>query len=1384
MMKRNRAVSRLAVAGIGLLAAYGLIEALRDGVAHDVAERKDQVPEESRLGEGRAGSETNQRDAAEREGTLTLAEMGLIKAQHKAAMLPAASVVATDEEPKPGRHYAVRTSGGRQVMLELALDELWVSPVAGEAGVRRVVQAADLDGLTSQAEAVRRGEGAQVKLVLYPRGAKRGEWNRRLLSGSWMIELAEPVQPQTLERLADLGAVNPARPDYGVGFWVAEIEGDPGAALRSLEEARVLPGVRSVEPLLAVARQKKGIPNDPLFAQQWHLRNTKQGGGTAGADANATPAWDHYQGSGVVIGVIDDGVELTHPDLASNAAPDWHFDWNGNDSNPAPSQANGDFHGTAVAGAAAARGGNSLGVSGAAPLAQIAGLRLIAEPADDAEEAAAFAHQNQNILIKNISWGPPDTGDSLGEMGPLAKAAFANAVASGRGGNGTLMFWAGGNGRRYQDQSNKDGYANSIQVIAVGATTNKDAQASYSENGSNLVVSAPSSGGSVDIVTTDLQGNNGYNRAGVAGELGNRDYTRTFGGTSSATPLVSGVAALMLEANPNLGWRDVKEILLRSSRKIQPGSAGWTSRYGGGPDLPPIKHHESFGGGVVDAAKAVELAEGWSNLAAAQTLQATVSPNAPIPDAGAAVERSFDFSAETSLRVEHVEVTVNIPHAYRGDLEIQLVSPTGVISALAAVAGYDNGWDPVTDKLGAGYEPWTFSSVRHWGEGSRGVWKLRVRDRLSGDTGTLKSATVRLHGVPSTPVDLLSHSTRVFAVEGDPVTLSAGAAGDPMIHFEWRVGSSIAAEVLTEDWTRPAIRLSDAGTYTVTAVNSVGAETSPAIPVHVVRVETAPVAVVVNKTLSLKASVGGPGQLAYRWQRGGVDLVEGVDGTGTHQAQLTVKNMTAAQEGLYECFVSDGMEEKTAGARLVSVIEPPVMAAQSLDPAIVSGLPSYQFTALHGATRFEAKGVPPGMTFDTRTGALAGRPSKPGSHLLRIRARNAAGVGAWQEFTVVVDPLPDGVVGTFRGLLEANEEINQSLGGAIELKIGATGSLTGKLWLPGATHAFRGRLNAVPGEATPEIAVSVKRSKKPALELLVQAESAQQRCVGTVALGVATASWRAGMDFWHKQLQPAVSRQGYHTTLMKHHGSPATGAGFAGVSVDPGGAVRVTGRTADTLAFTQSRKLSRTGEVPVFVLTDKKRASLCGWLSVNEGSAPDYADGTVAGMLDWRRLSGLVGTRFHPEGFALSLNVQGARHSQPPADTVLMGLPDPALVANAVNAKISFSGASVATAAMALGLTDLGFSLTTKHQAVFPQPNPARVKVAINARTGLVRGSFDLLDPNPAGGVKPLRRFVTFHGMARGDVAEGCFLLPDLPLPPQIQQDTLLQSGAFVVEEH
>src|SRR5262249_19408359 len=171
-------------------------------------------------------------------------------------------------------------------------------------------------------------------------------------------------------------------------------------------------------PLISHEMTKRFVPNDPLFPKQWHLRNTGQTGGLPGADAHVVGAWENYTGLGSVIGIVDDGLQHPHRDVGPNYdAPD-SSDFNGNDPAPDrdPTQ---DWHGTAVAGVAAGKGNNNLGITGAAFNASLAGLRLLGAAFSDTDAANALSYHKNNIDIYSNSWGPPDNG-RLGTIGPQA----------------------------------------------------------------------------------------------------------------------------------------------------------------------------------------------------------------------------------------------------------------------------------------------------------------------------------------------------------------------------------------------------------------------------------------------------------------------------------------------------------------------------------------------------------------------------------------------------------------------------------------------------------------------------------------------------------------------------------------------------------------------------------------------------------------------------------------------------------------------------------------------------------------------------------------------------------------------------------------------------
>ncbi|XZE51685.1 S8 family serine peptidase [Planctomycetaceae bacterium SH139] len=477
-------------------------------------------------------------------------------------------------------------------------------------------------------------------------------------------------------------------------------------------------------PLIARQLTTRSLPNDALFPEQWHLLNDgSQAFTVAGEDANVTPVWADYLGSGIVVSVIDDGLEYTHPDLEDRYRPDLSFDYNDNEPDPFANPFS-EPHGTAVAGVIAASHNNSIGVTGAAPLSDLAFVRLLGASTSDLQDATALNHALSDVDIYNNSWGPVDSGqlNAIGQPGPLAAAALENGVLNGRGGLGVIYVWAGGNGAEIDDNVNYDRYANSRHTIAVGAVGADGLQSPYSEPGAPLLVVAPSSNDNLGITTTDIFDVLGYSTT---------DYTSEFGGTSSAAPLVSGVVALMLEANPNLSYRDVQHVLVNSARQNDPDDIDWEMNGAG----KPVNH--KYGFGTVDAMAAVELAETWENVGPEVSwTTGVITTDLAIPDDDA-VGVNVDFKVPVNFQLEYVEVKLATTHEWSGDLVLNLTSPAGTTSQLTDLRLNDAAEFTFNNPL---------TSARHWDEWTFGDWSLNISDQLAVFEGDVDEIQVTLYG--------------------------------------------------------------------------------------------------------------------------------------------------------------------------------------------------------------------------------------------------------------------------------------------------------------------------------------------------------------------------------------------------------------------------------------------------------------------------------------------------------------------------------------------------------------------------------------------------------------------------------------------------------------
>jgi subtilisin family serine protease len=536
--------------------------------------------------------------------------------------------------------------------------------------------------------------------------------------------------------------------------------------------------------------------SDPLISDQWYLKNTGQatitGSGTAGADigvfaVGSVPANNNvldyaqgYTGNGIQIAIVDTGLEILHADLNLNVMLNgsYNFSYPNNTKglfDPTATNTNGD-HGTGVAGLAAARGGNGIGIWGVAPSAELKGFNFLATQEFN-EELASLGYKpsadtftgltSTEVDIFNKSYGRnailTPTGSALAYYDSLI-GAMEWGTHNLRSGKGAIYVKAGGNefggGNVFTTTECQQAIDNNLTCynvnmetehaspfeIVIGAFNANDVRASYSNTGSALWLSAPG-GDSPSILTTDQSGcSRGYNKTTVGYDV-NCDYFAGFNGTSAATPMVSGAVALLLEANPALNWRDIKHILATTARQIDTtlssktllvGTTNVTLESGWVTNVAGYKYSNAYGFGALNIDAALTMALQWktgsTTLPALQTVTKgpfILSTSNNIPDNSAVgltettsvVQTNVAESVALTLTVEGLDNNTDGSAGHNidiSDYQIILKSPAGTESILLTPF---NAYQPHYDMTG-------LSLISHafYGESMNGDWKLIIRD--------------------------------------------------------------------------------------------------------------------------------------------------------------------------------------------------------------------------------------------------------------------------------------------------------------------------------------------------------------------------------------------------------------------------------------------------------------------------------------------------------------------------------------------------------------------------------------------------------------------------------------------------------------------------------
>lgn len=574
---------------------------------------------------------------------------------------------------------------------------------------------------------------------------------------------------------------------------------------------------------------------DPLYAYQWHLKNTGQNSfalnrGIAGEDMNVSDAISkQVMGQGITVAVVDDGLEISHPDLVNNTVKGGSYNLITGSVDPTPFSGE-SGHGTAVGGIIAAEGWNGIGGRGVAPKAQLIGFNFLdSDPTGKVTNVQTFENFTKSHGASAYSDSARVFNQSYGYSVPFPHGfeedeseVYRDVTTQSFDGKGSIFVKSAGNGYDYYrfstfwlpgdyfsataenpanhglpfHNSNMSSDNANVYNLVVSAINAKGVLSSYSSVGSNIFVTAPGGEyGEVNpaIVTTDRVGcENGSAIAedrpstpfhgGLHPLNSNCDYTSTMNGTSSAAPNTSGAVAVIMSANPDLSWRDVRNVLAKTSTKVNADIAAKTVTIGEGDtaqeyvaipgwqqNAAGYSFHNFYGFGRVNVSEAVKLAKSYAEDLGEYVVtewQASQELAKAIPDADVNGVSDTQVVAD-DLVIEAVQIELTADHLRLPDLAVELISPAGTKSVLMTpynglvYQGVMDKTDP--EDLITGFDATPMLSNAFYGESSKGEWTIKLIDVNSGSykfikydqgyisipneaDGKLKGWSIRFHG--------------------------------------------------------------------------------------------------------------------------------------------------------------------------------------------------------------------------------------------------------------------------------------------------------------------------------------------------------------------------------------------------------------------------------------------------------------------------------------------------------------------------------------------------------------------------------------------------------------------------------------------------------------
>jgi len=432
---------------------------------------------------------------------------------------------------------------------------------------------------------------------------------------------------------------------------------------------------------------------DPLYDKQWYLHEK------FGIDIN--DSWSEYLGDGIKIGLVDSGVDITHKDLDGVIDFQNSYRYSDNSHNPTPTnyELNSDnideAHGTSVAGLIAAMH-NGVGIMGIAPNVDLIALNVFSKPTDSTFKDAIL---RSDIDISSNSWGSDDK-DGLVDDRVVLDAIDKKMII-----DPTIFIFSSGNSAKNSDFNS---VLNSRYTLVIGASNRYGRVSAYSNYGSNLLALTPGGDFGDMLITTDLSGSYGYDRG---------DYTNKFEGTSASAAIFSGVVALMLEANKDLSYRDIRYIIAHSSKVIDKIDPSWHKNSKG------LFFSNYYGFGLIDAKRAISMAKEFIPLGEEESIVSYL--------------RDGKFLVDNDIDIEYITISVKFEDNIVGKkIKLSLISPQNTHSTLI----------DKDSKITQSLDDWEFGANDFLDESSEGEWRVEALDLNSGKKLKIEDAKLTIYG--------------------------------------------------------------------------------------------------------------------------------------------------------------------------------------------------------------------------------------------------------------------------------------------------------------------------------------------------------------------------------------------------------------------------------------------------------------------------------------------------------------------------------------------------------------------------------------------------------------------------------------------------------------